>query len=330
MSDSIDVTEKLKTFLNDRYSLKTKVKNAVSNSYPLNLGNTFENYGSEISKLYGKDICGVNAADAMYPWSHPEYPLLRSGSFDINDVFIKSQLYAEQGGPDCPLHKLNRRNKGKQVTIPGVRELKIKSLDKFNFWFIGLECESAYFPELEKIEYTSSESSAFACPIYAPRLKSMSKNCGTIYVDVNNLFSGSLPDFSYKGLNENDLSAFYPMIENGQATDYVVPSGSKTSIGRYAFNGFYKLENITIPETITRIEDSAFESCNMLEEFTIPQSVVYIGKRAFYTASSMPKNITFEGKTMEEVQAMENYPWNVSYDVSTFICTDGTITVKRK
>lgn len=399
MSDSIDVTEKLKTVLNNQYALKTKIKNVVSDLYPLNLGTNFESYGAEINKLYGTDICGMNAADAMYPWCHPEINMLQNASANLNDTFIRQTQYSEQGAPDCPLHKLNRRNAGGQVSFPGVKELRIKNIDKFTFWFAGLSCESLYFPDLERIEYSGKnpdyiggtyehvafpndhyKTGAFRCSVFAPKLKYLSDNffnndyaagpgwsgswgpiCHSeFFVDMNIFFTSSGRNFeigtrispyvrnatipsvygmikvpeneqeSYQDdiLDASNLSAFYPTLTNGQESSYVIPRGNKTSIGKCAFNGFYKLEDITIPDTITRIESLGLAGCLNLIEFTVPSSVEYIGERAFSSLSfsrGTPKTITVEGKTMAEVKAMENYPWGVA-KTSKFICTDGTLT----
>ena len=48
-----------------------------------------------------------------------------------------------------------------------------------------------------------------------------------------------------------------------------------------AFMGCKRLTSITIPESVTSIEDSAFEQCGYLSSVTIPNSVMSIGNRAF-------------------------------------------------
>jgi hypothetical protein len=61
---------------------------------------------------------------------------------------------------------------------------------------------------------------------------------------------------------------------NGQAV---------TVIGDVAF-GNCKLYSVSLPNTLERIEDSAFVGLDSLSEITIPESVVFIGKNAFYHA----------------------------------------------
>ena len=61
-----------------------------------------------------------------------------------------------------------------------------------------------------------------------------------------------------------------------------------TTIGTNAFWQQNRLEQITIPNSITKIEDSAFEGCD-LHSITIPQSVKYIGNNAFYGNQNLEK-----------------------------------------
>ncbi|NBI88924.1 leucine-rich repeat domain-containing protein, partial [Lachnospiraceae bacterium] len=48
-----------------------------------------------------------------------------------------------------------------------------------------------------------------------------------------------------------------------------------------AFENCSSLENITIPNTVTSIGDSAFYNCTSLANVTIPDSVTNIGRNAF-------------------------------------------------
>ena len=63
-----------------------------------------------------------------------------------------------------------------------------------------------------------------------------------------------------------------------------------TSIGYNAFMGCTSMISVTIPDSITTIEDQAFAYSGILE-IEIPDSVTYIGMNAFYAAENL-QNIT--------------------------------------
>jgi len=54
-----------------------------------------------------------------------------------------------------------------------------------------------------------------------------------------------------------------------------------TSIGDNAFYEFTKLQNIELPQSISRIGQKAFYNCTNLEQLTIEKNVISIGERAF-------------------------------------------------
>jgi len=59
------------------------------------------------------------------------------------------------------------------------------------------------------------------------------------------------------------------------------------SIGRLAFYNCSLLESITIPKSVTKIDDGAFKSCTKLASIKIPSSVTSIGAGAFYDCTSL-------------------------------------------
>ncbi len=65
----------------------------------------------------------------------------------------------------------------------------------------------------------------------------------------------------------------------------IIPYGF-TSISEYAFYGS-KLESITLPESVTRIEDSAFRACGNLKTIKLPSKLNYIGDYAFQSCKKL-------------------------------------------
>ena len=72
-----------------------------------------------------------------------------------------------------------------------------------------------------------------------------------------------------------------------------IPSSYKgkpvTRINSYAFDDFYGLTSVTIPDTVTEIGEYAFRGCKGLTEILIPDSVTSIGSSAFQNCESLTK-----------------------------------------
>lgn len=73
----------------------------------------------------------------------------------------------------------------------------------------------------------------------------------------------------------------------------------------YAFAGCDSLSNITIPNSVTSIGDSAFACCESLSSITIPDSVTSISNGAFACCDSLssitiPDSVTSIGKSAFE------------------------------
>mgnify|MGYP002861182698 FL=1 len=79
----------------------------------------------------------------------------------------------------------------------------------------------------------------------------------------------------------------------------VIPYGV-TTIGEYAFEGS-SIESITIPSSVTKLENYAFGDCKSLTSVTIPSSVTSIENRVFaycsyLTSSYIPASVTNIGR----------------------------------
>ena len=85
---------------------------------------------------------------------------------------------------------------------------------------------------------------------------------------------------------------------------------SVESIGDGAFYNCKSLSRIQIPDSVKRIGNGAFDCCISLARIQIPDSVKSIGDYAFYTCTSL-KEVIFKGKTIEDVKAMNHYPFGI-------------------
>ena len=100
-------------------------------------------------------------------------------------------------------------------------------------------------------------------------------------------------------------------------TKCIIPD-SVTSIGNRVFWGCESLKEITIPNSVTSIGSYAFSFCKSLKEIIIPDNITYIGYKTFSICELLDK-IIFKGKTLEEVEQMETYPFGIK-DESIIKC----------
>ena len=100
-------------------------------------------------------------------------------------------------------------------------------------------------------------------------------------------------DFEYeKHYNEQD-NRWEVTITNyiGNRSNVIIPysidGNIVISIGYGAFRDCTSLRNITIPDSVTYIDESVFMNCTSLISVKIPDSVTYIGWNAFYDCTSL-------------------------------------------
>ena len=92
-------------------------------------------------------------------------------------------------------------------------------------------------------------------------------------------------------------------------TKCVIPD-SVTRIDYSAFAYCKYLKTVDIPDNVTRIDSDAFWQCESLETITIPDNTTYIGVCVFYKCTSL-KEIIFKGKTLDEVKRIKRYPFGI-------------------
>ena len=117
------------------------------------------------------------------------------------------------------------------------------------------------------------------------------------------------------------------VAKQAKPTSFTVNITSGTSIGGGAFSGCTGLTSVTIPDSVTHIDDYAFEDCTGLTSVTIPDSVTSIGENAFYNCTGLT-SITFKG-TIEQWNAISKGSyWKYSVPATQVGCTDGTISIE--
>lgn len=126
--------------------------------------------------------------------------------------------------------------------------------------------------------------------------------------EVTRVYNGIILDGNYSG------NITIPSIVTRNDVSYNV-----TSIGDNAFSYCFRLETISIPNSIKSIGISAFEKCSELITITIPSSVTNIGNFAFRYCSSL-KVIVNENPTPIPIE--ENTFPNRKYE--TLIIPKGT------
>lgn len=110
---------------------------------------------------------------------------------------------------------------------------------------------------------------------------------GELYYRITNAETHTvevIPDMVNTRLNYPHLTSLVipPTVEDYPYT-YTV-----TCIGSSAFRAT-DLQEVSIPETVTRIKGAAFVGCDQLREVTIPESVTSVGGMSFYGCNSLTR-----------------------------------------
>lgn len=74
-----------------------------------------------------------------------------------------------------------------------------------------------------------------------------------------------------------------------------------TNVAPYTFHGCKNLESVSIPNSVTIIDESGFASCKSLKNISIPNNVTYIGQYAFARCNSLTQiDISDSVSTIDE------------------------------
>ena len=106
--------------------------------------------------------------------------------------------------------------------------------------------------------------------------------------------SGNITDVEITISNNVRTISNY-MFSDLKMNSLTMPS-SVTKIGNYAFNGCSTLTDLNIPEKVTEIADGTFYGCSSLTSLIIPANVTRIGDNAFYNCSSI-SDLTIDSST---------------------------------
>ena len=111
---------------------------------------------------------------------------------------------------------------------------------------------------------------------------------GLVYAGkVAYIYKGTMPDNTKIILEDGTLGIGYKAFYGCSGLTFITIPNSVTSIEDCAFFFCSGLTSITIPYNVTSIGERTFENCSSLNSITIPNSVTSIGSRAFHNCTSL-------------------------------------------
>ena len=156
-------------------------------------------------------------------------------------------------------------------------------------WYSDADCTSP----VSSVESFTGNVDYYAKSNHAGEIyiePSASGSCGAQGENVKWYLIGSGGDaytLVLQGTGEmQDYEQFQTPWNSKQAeiTDIILSSGI-TRIGKNAFYNLYNLKNVTLPDTLKSIGESAFEACPKIDRtsLSLPQGLEIVEKKAFYT-----------------------------------------------
>lgn len=157
----------------------------------------------------------------------------------------------------------------------------------------------------KSINYYSWEDSPDKIQVRDSAVYKENKLIGANYVYTKD---GSLDyivvlDDSFRYTLQGDSITYASLISNSTYTKLILPSTIKYQDKIYTYRTLktiypYKLKTISLPNTIKRIEQNAFQSGNWIEEINLPDSLESIGFGAFKNTQIKSIRIPASVKTM--------------------------------
>ena len=180
---------------------------------------------------------------------------------------------------------------------------------------------------------------------YCPNLETVTLHDGITYIEDEMFYGSALKEIvipnsvEYMGwgivyecaqletivLPENDMITYLEdMFYGCMSLKTVEIPSTYTTIGYYTFS-YSGIEEITIPESITSIDEYAFAECVNLKEVVLPNGISYIAPSLFNGCTSLEKVVIPDNGMFTEIQeyAFKNTPALKTIDIPDTVTAIG-------
>lgn len=141
---------------------------------------------------------------------------------------------------------------------------------------------------------------------YDIRIALSKKDFKSLYDGMGDSLTREFTDFCLKVLKIDPLEYmdYIPerFLYRSNIKEVTIPNTIR-SIGDSAFHWCKSLTNIKLPNSITTIGDAAFSGCNLLKDINIPDNVTRIGSHLFYGCEALTNIVIPDGVTEIGVDA---------------------------